>query len=89
MKKKCFYFSFANGEAKKRDAKNNWGNVKSQLRELGPRGVQTMPPAPGLLIIVLRKSNKRAIIYLEEALVSVCFTGVCLSGPQARRDDSC
>lgn len=44
-----------------------------------------MPPAPGLLIIVLRKSNKCAIIYLEEALVSVCFTGVC---PRARRNDS-
>lgn len=88
MEKKCFYFSFANREAKKKKkkhAKNNWGNRKSQLRELGPRGAQTMPPAPGLLIIVLRKSNKCAIIYLEEALVSVCFTGVC---PRAWRNDS-
>lgn len=87
MEKKCFYFSFANGEAKKKkkkDAKNNWRNIKSQLRELGPRGAQTMPPAPGLLIIVLRKSNKCAIIYLEETSVSVCFTRVC---PWARRGE--
>lgn len=84
-KKSAFIFAFANGESqrKKKIKKRMQRIIGGMQRVGGGSGVpgarrQCLVP-PGLLILVLRKSNKRAIIYSESASVSACFAGLCLA----------
>lgn len=84
-KKKCFYFCVRQWrKPKKKKIKKRMQRIIGGMQRVG--GGSGVPGArrqclvpPGLLILVLRKSNKRAIIYSESASVSACFAGLCLA----------